>query len=102
MLTFEPLHPQAALAHRGYIPSFLSENDPRPAREQISDNYIGGWFSFKDFVLQSDGLALKYPGDPALLPLWQAELRDETIVVYQHAWVMIKQKDGSFEVARLD
>lgn len=102
MLTFKPLHPRATLAHLGYIPSFLSENDPRPAREQIIDNYVGGWLSFKGFVLQSDGLTLKYPGDPALLPLWQAELRDETIVVYQHAWVMIKQKDGSFEVARLD
>lgn len=102
MLTFKPLHPRATPAHLGYIPSFLSENDPRPAREQIIDNYVGGWLPLVNFVLQSDGLTLKYPGDPALHPMWQAELRDETIVVYQHAWVMIKQKDGSFEVARLD
>ena len=45
---------------------------------------------------------IKYPEDPALLPVAMADLREELICVYPHAWVGIFQKDGSFELARLD
>jgi hypothetical protein len=27
----------------GLIPGFLDERDPRPAKEQIAEKYLGGW-----------------------------------------------------------
>lgn|SRR5215472_12346674 len=95
------LDPRAHPDHLGFIPSFLSEHDPRPAAEQFRENYIGGWTSFKGFKLLPNG-TLKYPGDPFIPPLFKSQLRDETITVYAHAWVMITQADGTWEVARLD
>lgn len=90
--------------HLGFIPSFLSEYDPRPAREQLDQNYAhgGGWSPMPGWQLQSDGESLRYPGDPVLHPLAEAKLRDETIRFYDCAFVAIFQPDGSFEVDRLD
>lgn len=86
----------------GYIPMFLSANDPRPAREQFDKNYVhGGWQPFHGFTMRADG-ALCYPGDPPLPPLAETTLRDETIRFHDCAWVVILQADGSWEVARLD
>lgn len=97
----------------GLIPGFLSERDPRPAKEQIDANYAhgGGWSPYPngDWKMMPPprgfdphiGL-LKYSGDPRLVPLAVAKLRDEKIVVYDSGITAIIQKDGSFEVARLD
>ena len=35
-------------------------------------------------------------------PLAKAQLRDETILFYESPWVLIAQKDGTFEVSRID
>lgn len=96
----------------GFIPSFLNRDDPRPAAEQFRQNYIGGWTPFKGFTLSpgvTPGLLdgdnipkIKYSGDPAMPPLAYGMLRDEMIVVYPSAWVMILQPDGSHEIARMD
>lgn len=87
----------------GFIPEFLNEDDPDPARVQLDKNYGhgGGWQPIPKFTLGAQG-ELKYPGDPALPVLARTKLRDETINVYEHAWVAIIQPDGSFEVARMD
>lgn len=87
----------------GFIPSFVSEQDDRPAAKQIDDayNYGGGWRSFKGFTLGADN-SIKYPGDPAHQPWAVAKFRDETIVVYESGWTAIIQPDRSFEIARLD
>jgi hypothetical protein len=86
----------------GFIPSFLNDADPRPAAEQFNANYkFGGWRPFDGFTLLS-GDILKYPGDPPIRPLAMTILRDEEIFFYEHAWVMIKQKDGSWQVSRMD
>lgn len=100
---WELLHPRVTMDHLGYIPGFLNESDPRPAKAQIDDNYkFGGWQKFDGFRL-SDNNVLCYPGDPPLKPLAQTRLHDkETILVYESAWVAIVQPDRSFEVARLD
>jgi len=87
MLVWEFLHPRMTPEHLGFLPGWLDENDPRPAKEQfklIKNNW------------------LTYPDDPPLRPLAQCQFRDELIVFYDHAWVMIKQADGSFEVCRMD
>jgi hypothetical protein len=85
----------------GFIPSFLDENDPRPAREQFNEAYVSGWSSFKGFTMRPDG-DLEYPGDPPTRLLAWTKLHDETIRVYEHAWVAIVQSDGSYEISRMD
>jgi len=108
-LTWVPMHPGVTFEMLGFIPSFLSIEDERPASQQIAASYISGWpvfhnSSYKDgFKLMEDGsMSIKYPGDPATLCLYMTKLRDEYIYFYQHAWLRISQPDGSWEIARLD
>ena len=49
-----------------------------------------------------DGNCLVYPGDPPLRPIGYTTLRDEVVVFYPYAFVMVKQPDGTFEAARMD
>lgn len=90
----------------GLLPEFLSEHDPRPAKEQIHENYRhgGGWFDFSGFTLElSSGVAsLHYPGDRPLLEVARTALREETIVLFEYDWVAIIQPGGDFAVARID
>ena len=89
--------------HLGLIPGMLDDEDPAPAREQLDKNYQygGGWRPFAGFKMLKDG-SLKYPGDPPMHVLAMTRLRDEVIALYEHAWVVIRQKDGSFEASRMD
>ena len=102
MIIFEMKHPRATIDMLGYIPSFLSDNDPRPAREQLHTSYShgGGWTPFVGFRVTSRGL--EYPGDPPMRLLAEAKLRDETIRFYESSWVSITQPDGSVEISRMD
>lgn len=95
----------------GFIPSFLYLGDPRPAAEQFNERYAhgGGWFPFgKDdwALIQPNSVlnryTLKYQGEEKYAALAFTQLRDETIVVFEYAWVAIVQPDGTFEVARMD
>lgn len=92
-------HPQMTINQLGFIPSFLSENDPRTAREQLDAHYR--WNPFSGFRL-SDNDMIQYPGDPPHYPLASAMLRHERILFYPHAWVMVMQPDRSFEICRMD
>jgi hypothetical protein len=85
----------------GFIPDFLSETDPRPAKEQFDSNYIGGWRNAKGFQLDDDN-ALTAADDPPLEPLAKCYFRDEMILFYRHSWVAIVQRDRTFEVSRMD
>jgi len=100
------LDPRCTEDHIGMIPMWLSEDDPRPAKEQLHTGYLhgGGWHPFEGFRMapKEDMWWLLYPGDPPTRSLAYCKLRDEIIVVYEHAWVAIIQKDGSFEVTRMD
>lgn len=97
------LRPGITPGHLGFLPSFLSDEDIRPAKEQIDQNYAhgGGWLSLHGHTLEN-GHILKFPGDPPQLPLAWTTLRDEMILFYPHDFVVILQKDGSFEVSRID
>lgn len=88
----------------GEIPFWLDEMDPRPARDQLDDHYQhgGGWMPIQGFTLRKKDMALCYPGDPDMMPLAYCALRDERIVFYPHAWVMVLQLDDTFEVCRMD
>lgn len=87
----------------GFIPDFVTDADPRPAKEQFDANYAfgGGWSPVPGFTADPDG-TLHFPDDPPMEAISEAHLRDEVIRVYEYAFVAIFQKDGSFEVARLD
>lgn len=88
----------------GLIPGMLDADDPRPAVEQLDSGYPqgGGWRSFPGFTFDQDRLTLKYPGDPSMKPLAMMQLREELVLVYLHAWVLILQPDGTFETCRMD
>jgi hypothetical protein len=96
-------HPQANLDHIGIIPDMLDWDNPKSAREQLDEGYRhgGGWWPMSKFKMDEND-RLKYPGDPWLEPLVEIPLRDERIVIYQHAMVAIIQPDRSFEVSRMD
>ena len=91
----------------GVIPHFLSENDSRPAVEQIDAGYQhgGGWRDFEGFELEGGNgkpYTLAYPGDPLQLELSRATLRDETLVLFTSSWFAVIQEDGSHRIARID
>lgn len=83
---------------------FISAGDPRSAKEQLDANYRhgGGWQPFEEFRFEQQTMTLNFPGDPPMKPLAVAQLRDEQIYIFPHSWIMILQKDGSYEVARMD
>jgi hypothetical protein len=94
----------------GAIPGFLSPHDKRPARVQFHENYQhgGGWHPLKGFK-HAGNYVLIYPGDASegevdevYEPLALMRLHGETIVIYRYGWVGVFQKDGAFEVSRMD
>jgi hypothetical protein len=110
-MTGNPKHPQSTLEALGAIPTYISTDDPRPAREQFDAHYAfaGGWQPFKGFDLVDGVLHSNRPDNPEdgppdepLEPLSQFRLREELVRFYRHNWISIEQPDGSFEVARLD
>ena len=88
----------------GLIPHMLREADSRPAAEQFNERYAhgGGWRPMAGWSYDESTGEISYPGDPALSPIASIGLRDETIIIYQHAWVAIIQANGDLEVARMD
>ena len=102
MMTWVAMHPDVTLEHLGLLPGMLDASDPRPAREQFDANYQhgGGWRPQSGFVMAES--TLTYPGDPPFkLRAW-TRMRDELIGLYDYAFVAIVQKDGTFEVCRMD
>lgn len=101
MINFTLIHPRASKEMLGYVPEFFSAADPRPAREQIAENYIGGWSPMRGFQVTDDGIRYS-GGDPIWELVAEAKLRDETIRFYRGAWVGIFQPDGSHEISCVD
>lgn len=104
------LHPGARSDCAGFLTGMLDDDDPRSAREQFNANYAhgGGWSPMGGFKLERHdrklgvGWTLHYPGDPPLHAMASTVLRDETIVMFEYAFVAVAWDDGSFEVARMD
>jgi hypothetical protein len=90
----------------GRLPNFLDVDDLRPAREQFSRNH-DEWTPISGFTKSADH-TLRYksnpgaPNDQPMKPFAKMYLRDELILVYLYGMVCIVQKDGSFEVDRMD
>lgn len=90
----------------GFIPDFLSEDDPRPAKDQFNENYAhgGGWqpFGADKWQVDLEAGTITYPEDPPYHAVAEITFRDERIFIFPHAWVMIVQPDNSWEIARMD
>lgn len=88
----------------GFIPLFVREEDPRPMKVQLHENYShgGGWHPFEGFTFDKEKLTINYPGDPPNRAIGSIQIRDETLILFEHAWVMILQKDGTHEISRMD
>lgn len=87
----------------GYIPSFLDEDDPRPARDQIAEHYISGWLPAPPGLkFDRERMLLTYPGDPPFEPLGALMFRREMLLLFVGDFVVILQPDGTWEAARLD
>ena len=86
----------------GFIPTFLNPDDPRTTIEQLDAGYVSGWNKFEGFTYNPTTHTLKYPGDPAYKPIDIAQFRDDKIILYPHAWVLVLMPDGKYEVCRMD
>jgi hypothetical protein len=101
------LHPRCTYEHLGFIPDWLHDANPAPAKEQLHACYGhgGGWSPFNGFKLGADD-SLNYPGDPPQKPFAEISFDDpertERVLMYEHSWVAIIQADRSFEVCRMD
>lgn len=98
------LDPRFDMEHLGFLPGFLSEDDPHPAREQLDANYQhgGGYRPQPGWKMNPETLRITYPGDPPLAPIAFTKLREELILFYPLELVAIIQPDGSFVVARMN
>ena len=88
----------------GFLPELLSDQDPRPVKQQLIDKYRygGGWKPISGFTLQRKTMTLRYPGDPPLRPRARTQVRDEMVCLYDYDFLLVLQADGSFEVSRVD
>ena len=91
----------------GYIPLMLDANSELDAVAQLDAGYAhgGGWHPFEGFTMRTfrnGQTGLEYPGDPITHEQCRAIVGDETVIVYEHAWVAVVQKDGSHSIARMD
>lgn len=104
MMTWIGLEPDFNPDDLGFLPSFLNDADPRPARTQLDVNYRhgGGWHPLPGWELEYPTLTLRYPGDPPLRPLAMTVLHGDRIVFYPYSQVMVLAPNGEFEVARMD
>jgi hypothetical protein len=110
--TFTPLaaarmnrHGYTADDMLGTIPHMLSADDPAGVVDQIDAAYRdvgGGWRDMAGFTLDADAGKLTYPGDRPRLLIAEARLRDERILFFNGAWIVVLQPDDSFRAACID
>ena len=93
--------------HLGFLPDILMVEDKRPVREQLEDRYRhgGGFRPMRTPKWKFDPLTmvLRFPGDPPFKPLAWTMVNDEKCIFYPMCSLLcIVQKDGSWEVTRVD
>jgi hypothetical protein len=104
IIEVELLHPHATPDMVGILPEFLDPKDPRPAREQLNENYAhgGGWSPMKGWRMEPSSHIMHYDDEVPLRPLARIRLRNESVLLYESSWVAIVQPNGEFEVSRMD
>jgi hypothetical protein len=92
----------------GLVPEIILASDLRPVREQMAERYAhgGGWKPFNKFKIgvgMDNRVVLQYPGDPPLVMWCECQHPNgETVRLFDSAWLMVTQKDGSYEISRID
>ena len=93
----------------GFLPEWWrAQYDERPVTQQLHDAYRhgGGWDPLPGFVLQDGNKAQYKPNDPDRDPPYEplaiGEANGEKVIVYDHSWVGVINKDGTFEMNRMD
>lgn len=103
---WEFLHDDFNMEMLGFIPGWLSNDDPDPPEKQIDKNYShgGGWrpMSSKEWGVDRETYTIQYPEDPPLLPLAKTKVHDDIVVFYPYAFVGVFRPDGTYEIARVD
>lgn len=93
----------------GFIVLWFDPRSEKSAQEQANDGYLqtGGCpflptkASFT--LVEEDGeYRLEHPEDPPMRELARTKIRDETIVLFDYAWMAIIQPDGSHVISRVD
>jgi hypothetical protein len=88
----------------GFLTDIVLASDKRPVKEQLEDRYRhgGGFRPIHGFKMKPNKI-LVFPGDPPFKPSAGAVINDEIVVFYRNCSLLaIIQKDGSFEVTRVD
>lgn len=91
----------------GDLPNIFLSDDPRPAKQQANERYRhgGGWQQQQGWKFNKVTKQISYPGDAPLswLAMTALPLSHEIVALYPHDYVIIvRDGDGSFEVARMD
>jgi len=99
----------------GFIPEILRDDDPRPVKDQMNERYEhgGGFHAFpnkKRFTINdtaAEPCKLVYHEDDFVETMeeWGRcwfPITEELVIVFDSAITAIIQKDGSFELTRMD
>jgi len=92
--------PFSDMERAGLLPTLFSEDDPRPAYEQLPANYKFD-VTLSRFTLTGNGTKdwrLRYPGNLPLEPVSFAMLRGVALVLFEDNWLAIIQPDGAYKV----
>lgn len=98
-------HPRATMAHWGEIPYWLSDDNLKPAKQQLHEGYrFGGWQSMKrDSIKMLSGDRYSYPGDPVQSPISEIQMNSgERVLLYDNAIVVVFDKNGDWDMCRMD
>lgn len=90
----------------GYIPTMLSPLDERDMVSQLDAGYQhgGGWKDFEGFEASMKGAVwvIQYPNDPPYIERARVSMNGETLVMFDHAWVMVIDREGRKRFCRMD
>ena len=91
-------------ASLGFLPDILLASDKRSIREQLEDRYAhgGGWRPIEGMRMGKD-YVMHFPGDAPFRPAACCSFGDELVIFYPNCSLLcVMQRDGNFEVTRVD
>ena len=91
----------------GFVPGWVAQYAITDTDITLQDwfnevySHGGGWMPFSGFTLNDDN-SLSYSGDPDQHPRYTMQVGEQTVCMYDGAWVCIINPDRSFEISRMD
>jgi hypothetical protein len=106
MTTTYKIYDLSQIGAIGYIPDMIDPTSEVRFQDQLNITYAhgGGWRPFKGFKFAPSTLEIKYPGDPAHLPIASIKGLTQTLVIYPYGWVGIidDATPELIEISRMD